>query len=132
MILYMDQIKEIQVAKVQQRVPYLLTEDCKRAEYQSPAGFLFFLGQSMMLQAWLLESMMQQKISQLLVTNLLNANKMVWDNLLLKPIIHFQNSKQNEGVKIVWLSIDSNADLGDACGQKGSDTGLRIFFRLND
>lgn len=124
---YLDRLSPIEVSRNRRKDIYACASPGEISEYRSLAGTLMYLGTSVMPQASLATSLMQQRINNLRVVHVVEANSMLKDILLLKPVLHFPSIEGIVSSAIV-VSFSDAAHGGKEFdyGQTGGVTGLRV------
>lgn len=123
---YINRASAIHVHRARRSETHSKSDSRETSEYRSLAVVLVFLGQAVLPQAALVASKMQQKLGDLRVAHLLDANKMLSDLKLLFHGIACKAPVKPLNVTLFTFSDASHGSLDDTYGQSGSITGLRI------
>lgn len=126
---YFRRAAAVQVDRNRRSDTHAVANPRETAQYRTLAGVLVYLGQSALPQAALVASKMQQRLGDLRVSHLLEANRMMDE---LKPLHHsitFKAPKRPAEVTICTFSDASHGGLDEIYGQTGCITGVRINQR---
>ena len=127
---YLDRLRPISVSRSRRKQREMHANDDETKLYRALAGTLLYLGNGVMPQASLVVSLMQQRIGNLTVQNLIDANEMLRDLLKLKPWITFRRPTNTESVTYCTFSDASHPNNCDY-GQTGIFAGLRITSKTH-
>lgn len=122
---YIRRLKPLQVSRARRHEPAERTDEREEAEYRSLAGTLM-LGGGVLPQAAFVTSRMQQRLGDLRVKYLIDANAMLRELIQLPPIIKFVAPRNIQYATLVSLSDASNGGSEFDYGQSGIVCGLRI------
>lgn len=124
---YLERLSPIDISRSRRKEIYAEATKEEVADYRSLAGTLMYLGTSVMPQASLATSLMQQRINGLRVAHILEANSMLKDILMLKPELRFPCVPRDFSSAIL-ISFSDAAHGGKEFdyGQTGGVTGLRL------
>ena len=128
---YLDRLRPITISRTRRKQRELHASDEETTSYRALAGTLLYLGNGVMPQASLVVSIMQQRIGNLKVQHLIDANEMLRDLLKLKPWITFRHPRNTNQVTYCTFSDASHPNDRDY-GQTGIISGLRITNKIND
>lgn len=98
--------------------------------YRALADSILFLGEAVLPQATMMTSFLQQKIGQLKVKHLVEANDMLKHLLKLRPIIMFIKPVQPRNASIVRYSDASHFNGERDYGQTGVRSDLKVYDGL--
>ena len=127
---YLDRLRPISVSRARRKQRVMHANDEETKSYRALAGTLLYLGNDVMSQASLFVSIMQQRIGNLKVQHLIDANEMLRDLLKLKPWITFRRPINTENVTYCPFSDASHPNDRDY-GQTGIFAGLWITSKTH-
>lgn len=124
---YLDRLAPIDVSRNRRKEIHSVATQREIYEYRSLAGTLMYLGTSVLPQASLATSLMQQRINCLKVSHILDANSMLRDIVNLRPTLRFPVAADGKGAAmIVSFSDAAHGGKDFDYGQTGGVTGIRI------
>lgn len=125
---YLERLAPVEISRNRRKDLYASATEREISEYRSLAGTLMYLGTSVMPQASLATSLMQQRISCLRVVHIMEANSMLKDIMCLKHVLRFTAIAEGERTAmIVTFSDAAHGGREFDYGQTGGVTGIRIL-----
>lgn len=124
---YLERLAPIQLSRNRRKDLHASATQREIAEYRSLAGTLMYLGTSVIPQASLATSPMQQRINCLKVGHIMETNSMLKDIMCLSPVLRFP-ANTSEGTTAMVVSFSDAAHGGKEFdyGQTGGVIGIRI------
>ena len=126
---YLDRLRPITVSRTRRKQREMHTTPDETKSYRALAGTLLYLGNGVLPQAALVVSIMQQRLANLKVQHVIDANDMLKDLLKLKPWITFRRPSNTDTVTYCTFSDASHPNDRDY-GQTGIIAGLQITSKL--
>lgn len=127
---YLERLLPIPLSKFRGKQTDERVTNEEEFSYRGLAGTLMYLGNSILPQASMTTSKMQQKLGNLRVKDVANGNSAVRDLMKLKPFIRYTRAPGPGDIRIISLrgeSCDaSHGEAGSIYGQTGSICGLVI------
>ena len=118
--------KPVELSRTRKKETNSVATPTEVTAYKSLCGVMNFLGASVLPQASLAASLLQQRVSKLTVDNMREANKVVAEILKLSPLINYRHQQPRvtnaciQTFSDASFNIKSNQDYG----QSGIITGL--------
>eukprot|EP00177_Eucheuma_denticulatum_P007832 GFKZ01014258.1.p1 GENE.GFKZ01014258.1~~GFKZ01014258.1.p1 ORF type:complete len:1202 (-),score=97.36 GFKZ01014258.1:1881-5486(-) len=136
---YWKRVKPLEISRSRRRMRDAIANAKETLMYRSLAGTLLYLGGGSLPQASLVVSLMQQKLGNLRVKHLVEANEMVSELRRLKPILTYKKVLDPTSVSLFTFSDAAHPQDRDY-GQTGLVIGIvarnitedRIVFHVLD
>lgn len=122
---YWNRVQAIHMSRTRRRMRDSLACASEILQYRSLAGILLYLGNGVLPQASLVVSLMQQRITNLTVAGLCDANEMLAELRKLKPTITYRHVENSTEVSLCTFSDVAHPRDRDY-GQTGFFTGILI------
>lgn len=124
MIEYTERIQAITISRSRKHESDSQATAVEEKAYRALAGTLMFLGNGVLPQAALVTSKMQQRLGNLKVSDILDANRMTNEILRLTPTIRYAKPNSVCEVKLISLSDASHGANHEIYGQTGFLCGM--------
>lgn len=123
---YLSRIRPVNLTKGRTIEPNAHASGEETKGYRPLAGTLLFLGQTVLPQACLVASKMQQQLGSLRITHIVDANQTVREMMKLSPSICFRKPSHISNIGVTTLSDASHCGRNETYGQTGVINGLKI------
>ena len=123
---YTRRLKPLHISRSRRHEIDTRANEREVSEYRSLAGTLMYLGSGVVPQAALVTSRMQQRLGDLRVKHLIDANAMLSELTNVRPTICFLNPGPIRSVTLTTLSDASHGGAEFDYGQSGIISGLKI------
>lgn len=124
---YLDRLEPIYLSRNRRKDLYADATKREIGEYRSLDGTLTYLGTSVLPQASLETSLIEQRINRLKVAHVVDENSMLRDVVNLNPVLHFPKAPKGKGAAVI-ISFSDTTHGGKEFdyGQTGGVRGIKI------
>lgn len=124
---YIERLKPVELSRTRRKqIDQLATAD-ENSMYRALAGTLMYLGNGTLPQAALATSLMQQRLGRLMVSHIVEGNKLLHELLKLESKITFRPPDQNAEGTVTTFSDASHGGRESSYGQTGGISGLMML-----